>query len=99
MEKIATISNEKLELMDKYYTKEIDCPWKDDSECTGKAIVFLNGHAYQGIIECDACGSDSCPHNDTHTEEVEVTFYYTPDIDGSYDATMEVCDLCDCEVE
>lgn len=39
-----------------------------------------------------------CPHENTHTESVEVTYWPTPDIDASYNVNIEVCDQCDEQV-
>ena len=83
------------------YTKKITCPVHatrlgDGINCT--ATLYMHGHRYAGIWECDATGeSDSCEHEDRHTESVEST--PTSPFDAIYDSEVYVCDLCECTVE
>lgn len=67
---------------------EIDCP----IHITHKAHLFIHGHRYAGMWECPESGdTDSCPHFDIETEEIE-------DNDG-HKSRIYVCAYCRVAVE
>jgi hypothetical protein len=88
-----------LDWQNKNYTKRIPCPF-GESEIDGhQAIVYMNGHLWAGIIECQQCEvNESCEHKTTHTQKNEVTAFIG-EKDVSYNQNIEVCDACDCTVE
>ena len=68
-------------------------------------IVFLHGHHMTGnlslagatfCVDCETYGV--CDHENTHTETVEVDTTRDGEHD-TYEATIEICDLCETEVE
>lgn len=77
-------------------------PWHKCPECGAKTILFVHPHEFAGVWECQnpKCGaSDSCDHEKTHTESVQVDYWPTPDIDQSYDVDVAVCDDCELTLE
>ena len=92
------IQDRRLAFMNKHYTKNVECTLRPDEGHT--ATAYLHGHLWAGLIECHVTEeTDTCEHENTHTESNEVTNFSTPDIDSSYDIDVEVCDVCDCAVE
>jgi hypothetical protein len=78
------------------YTKKITCP--EHGTVKHKATLYMHGHKYAGIWECDMDGnSEACEHVDTHVEIVESN--PTHPLDSIYNSRVHVCNLCDCTVE
>jgi hypothetical protein len=93
-----SISAKRRALQDKTCIKRIQCPF--DPESGHEATVYTHGHTWSGIIECDVCEvEDGCEHENTHTENIEVTSFMTPDHDTSYNTDIEICDTCECSIE
>jgi hypothetical protein len=78
------------------YTKKITCP--EHGTVKHKATLYLHGHKYAGIWECDVDKtSDSCEHESSHVETTETDPLYP---DGPvYDTKVYVCDVCECDIE
>lgn len=83
---------------DKHYRELIDCPFEGH---TGhKAFIHKHGHRYAGVIECIKTGeSDSCEHEDTHTEAIEVDVFEPVFGHDTREEIVSVCDACECTVE
>lgn len=78
-------------------TKKITCPQHghDDHQAT----LYTWGHRYAGVWECDAEGiSDSCEHNDTRHEEVELNTTTNGEHD-TYKSTLEICNECEVSLD
>lgn len=94
----AIIKRDREAYEDKHYTEETDCAFEGH---TGhKAIIHKHGHRYAGVIECVATGeSDSCEHEETHTEAIEVDVFEPVFGHDTREEIVSVCDRCECTVE
>lgn len=82
------------EWQDKHLADKIDCPFEDHSG--HQATIFKAGHRFEGIVECDKTGeSDSCQHEETHVESLEVDTMRNGEHD-TYEVPAYVCDACEC---
>ncbi len=83
---------------DKHYREEIDCTFEGHEG--HKAFIHKHGHRFAGVIECIATGeSDSCEHEETHTEAVEVDVFEPVFGHDTREEIVSVCDACECTVE
>lgn len=76
------------------YTKTIQCP-----TCDSTATLYIYGHEYAGIYDCDHCGSQSCPHTETHTEDVSSVYMDAYGFVHDRIADVQVCDDCGVETK
>lgn len=76
-------------------TKVVTCPAHSDGH---RAILYIFPHKYAGTYECPVTGmSDSCPHENYHTEEVE-NLPTSPE-DNPLSGKVYVCDDCEIQLE
>lgn len=94
----AIIKRDREAWQDQHYREEIDCPFEGHEG--HKAFIHKHGHRFAGVIECIETGeSDSCEHEDTHHETIEVDVFEPVFGHDTREEIVSVCDACECSVE
>lgn len=63
-------------------------------------VVYQHGHKYAGMVVCLDCENDdmTCSHLETRTDVIEVDTMRDGEHD-TYESTVIICEMCECEVE